>query len=124
MIMRRVVATLVVGMTALVRATEVLTRSTLPGSALGALEDGGGCGNLRPVIGVLTQPQRTPLGVEVEYVAASYVKFLEAAGARVVPLRYSASEEELRRVFDSINGVLFPGGAADLEPGHVFFDVG
>jgi hypothetical protein len=38
----------------------------------------------RPVIGILTQPD--PFGVE--YIAASYVKFAEAAGARVVPLRY------------------------------------
>jgi gamma-glutamyl hydrolase len=72
----------------------------------------------RPVIGVLTQPDRE-LG---EYVAGSYVKYLEGAGARVVALRYGADAGELRRLFDGVHGLLLPGGAADLAPGHPFFD--
>ncbi|GBG30438.1 Gamma-glutamyl hydrolase [Hondaea fermentalgiana] len=44
------------------------------------------------------------------------------AGARVVAVRYTSSDEELKRVFDSINGLFFPGGAANLSPGHPYFD--
>ena len=41
--------------------------------------------NSRPVIGILTQPDLNGQ----EYIAASYVKYAEAAGARVIPLRYT-----------------------------------
>uniref|UniRef100_A0A8C4VGB6 folate gamma-glutamyl hydrolase n=1 Tax=Gopherus evgoodei TaxID=1825980 RepID=A0A8C4VGB6_9SAUR len=46
------------------------------------------------------------------YIAASYVKFVESAGARVVPIRLYRSEKEYDKLFQSINGVLFPGGGA------------
>ncbi|KFQ20983.1 Gamma-glutamyl hydrolase, partial [Merops nubicus] len=49
------------------------------------------------------------------YIAASYVKFLESAGARVVPIRLNLSDEEYDKIFHSINGVLFPGGGVDLK---------
>ena len=83
-------------------------------------------GNDRPIVGVLSQP----LGVEAEgaasggannnttrqtYIAASYIKFLEAAGARVVPIHYDASETELTELMGQINGLLFPGGGSDLK---------
>ncbi|XP_021573766.1 gamma-glutamyl hydrolase [Carlito syrichta] len=48
------------------------------------------------------------------YIAASYVKYLESAGARVVPVRLDLSEEEYKILFKSINGILFPGGSVDL----------
>jgi hypothetical protein len=32
------------------------------------------------------------------------VKYLESAGARVVPVQHDAPEKELRRIFESING--------------------
>uniref|UniRef100_A0A672HAA1 folate gamma-glutamyl hydrolase n=1 Tax=Salarias fasciatus TaxID=181472 RepID=A0A672HAA1_SALFA len=48
------------------------------------------------------------------YIAASYVKFLEAAGARVAPVRINLSPEEYKTLFSSINGILFPGGAASI----------
>lgn len=66
----------------------------------------------RPVVGILTQPN----GFGGEYIAASYVKFAEASGARVVPIRYWWSEKELQTVFAGINGVLLPGGGASLDP--------
>jgi gamma-glutamyl hydrolase len=68
--------------------------------------------NLRPVVGILTQPRDDGR----EYIAASYVKYAEAAGARVMPLRYWWSEKELKKAFKSINGLLFPGGGASLDP--------
>jgi len=75
--------------------------------------------NTRPIIGILTQPDASEGG---EYIAASYLKFVESAGARAVPVRFKADEAELRRTFNAINGLLLPGGAADLEPGHKYFD--
>mmetsp|Transcript_19062 Transcript_19062/g.37415 ORF Transcript_19062/g.37415 Transcript_19062/m.37415 type:complete len:344 (-) Transcript_19062:1794-2825(-) len=75
--------------------------------------------NDRPIIGVLSQPNDDGPG---EYVAASYVKNLEMAGARVVPVRYTSSEKELRRIFESVNGLFFPGGSAYLSHGHPYFD--
>lgn len=41
--------------------------------------------------------------------AAAYVKWIEAAGGRAVPIRFYVSDGELRRLFDSVNGVIFPG---------------
>uniref|UniRef100_A0A3Q3XF98 folate gamma-glutamyl hydrolase n=1 Tax=Mola mola TaxID=94237 RepID=A0A3Q3XF98_MOLML len=40
------------------------------------------------------------------YIAASYVKYLEGAGARVVPIRY---------LLDQINQLLLPGGDVDIQ---------
>lgn len=48
------------------------------------------------------------------YVAAGFVKWIEAAGARAVPIRYYTSEAELHRLFKSVNGIIFPGGLTDL----------
>ncbi len=42
------------------------------------------------------------------YVAAGFVKWIEAAGARAVPIRFYASDDELARLFKSINGLIFP----------------
>lgn len=49
--------------------------------------------NNTPIIGILTQPYsgETPSGVSrdgLTYIAASYVKFVESGGARVVPILY------------------------------------
>ncbi|XP_049861516.1 gamma-glutamyl hydrolase B-like [Schistocerca gregaria] len=47
------------------------------------------------------------------YIAASYVKFVEGGGARVVPIRISQTRDYYRAVMRQINGVLLPGGGAD-----------
>ncbi|CAK8992344.1 Gamma-glutamyl hydrolase A (Conjugase A) (GH A) (Gamma-Glu-X carboxypeptidase A), partial [Durusdinium trenchii] len=73
--------------------------------------------NDRPIIGVLTQP-----ALGREYVAGSYVKYLEAAGARVVALRYRWSKEELVDMAKSLNGLLLPGGNAELSKGAPYYD--
>ena len=65
-------------------------------------------GNQKPLIGILTQPCHYCPGKS--YVAAGYVKLIEMAGGRAVPVRFYASDEELRRLFKSINGLIFPGG--------------
>ena len=38
------------------------------------------------------------------------MKYLESSGARVVPITTGLSDEEVVNIFNSINGVLFPGG--------------
>ena len=62
-----------------------------------------------PVIGILAQPStRTPFK---QYVAASYVKWVEMAGGVAVPLSYSASNDTTRHLLDQLDGVLLPGGS-------------
>lgn len=51
---------------------------------------------------------------EYGYIAASYVKYLEMAGGRVVPIPYDADQATLDKLFDGLNGLFFPGGGADL----------
>lgn len=97
-------------------------------AGLAALAQAGAAGNDRPVIGILTQPlnvEYTGLDFGVgaantTYIAASYVKFAESAGSRVVPLHFDSSDAELTETFKHINGIIFPGGGADIanEPGN------
>nr|XP_046195001.1 gamma-glutamyl hydrolase-like isoform X1 [Oncorhynchus gorbuscha] len=49
------------------------------------------------------------------YIAASYIKYLESAGARVVPIRINRTDEEYEKIFNSINRLLLPGGGVDLQ---------
>lgn len=74
--------------------------------------------NNRPVIAVLSQrmsPSLLPPGTTGDsYIAASYVKYLESAGARVVPVIRTMSKEDVEEIFNSVNGVLFPGGGATM----------
>lgn len=68
-----------------------------------------------PIIGVFTQPSTSSnenCGGDCLYLAASYVKQMESAGARVVPVNYYAEKEELDHLFDSLSGFLFVGGGA------------
>ena len=76
----------------------------------------------RPLIGILSQPKYWK-GMEEAaggYIAASYVKYVEAAGARAVPIRFDAAvnnETGLARLLASLNGVMLPGGDSDISPG-------
>ncbi|KAF9672716.1 hypothetical protein SADUNF_Sadunf11G0073400 [Salix dunnii] len=56
--------------------------------------------NYRPVIGILSHPGdgvsgRLNNATNASYIAASYVKFVESAGARVIPLIYNEPREIL-----------------------------
>jgi gamma-glutamyl hydrolase len=64
--------------------------------------------NNKPLIGIFTQPCHDCPGKS--YVAAGYVKWIEASGGRAVPIRFYASDDELHRLFKSINGLVFAGG--------------
>ena len=72
--------------------------------------------NNKPIIGVLFQKLPSPIsGVNgTSYLSAAYVKYLESAGARVVPIPIDITKDELKKLFSYINGVIFPGGDADL----------
>ncbi|XP_008395039.1 gamma-glutamyl hydrolase-like [Poecilia reticulata] len=60
--------------------------------------------NDEPIIGVLAQEVYPPKPNQTSYIAASYVKFVEAAGARVVPVMINKTLEEYKTLFSSING--------------------
>ncbi|XP_048364285.1 gamma-glutamyl hydrolase [Sphaerodactylus townsendi] len=74
-------------------------------------------GNDRPILGILAQETDFESFQKFgsSYIAASYVKFIESAGARVVPIRLNRSDEEYNKIFYSINGILYPGGGVDLK---------
>eukprot|EP00566_Odontella_aurita_P000816 CAMPEP_0113549456 /NCGR_PEP_ID=MMETSP0015_2-20120614/13442_1 /TAXON_ID=2838 /ORGANISM="Odontella" /LENGTH=377 /DNA_ID=CAMNT_0000450165 /DNA_START=496 /DNA_END=1629 /DNA_ORIENTATION=- /assembly_acc=CAM_ASM_000160 len=67
----------------------------------------------RPVVGVLTEPnsRRTE-----HYIAASYVKWLEAAGARSVAIPWEATDAHVEDIFKQVNGILLPGGSDSRLP--------
>ncbi|OQR97178.1 gamma-glutamyl hydrolase [Thraustotheca clavata] len=68
-----------------------------------------------PIIGVFSQPIHHGNYVNHEYIAASYIKWIESAGGRAVRIPFTASKEELHRLISSVNGLLFPGGAATVN---------
>lgn len=70
--------------------------------------------NDRPIIGVVAQEVYSPKPNQTAYIAASYVKYLESAGARVVPVMINQTEEEYKALFNSINGILYPGGGVSI----------
>ena len=82
--------------------------------------------NFRPIIGVVSEPvvpenQQVSGKKPTSYIAASYVKYLEMAGARVVPIVYDQPADQIQKLLEGINGVLFPGGGASLQPDSPFF---
>ena len=69
-----------------------------------------------PIVGIFAQPNSDdiePCNGDCQYIAASYVKYIEGAGARVVPINYHSSKEELDLLLDSLNGFFLPGGGAN-----------
>jgi gamma-glutamyl hydrolase len=67
--------------------------------------------NDRPIIGIVSEKVNNE---SKSYIAASYVKFIESAGGRVVPVLSNTSQEDLKTLFNSINGILFPGGGVSV----------
>ncbi|OIT27640.1 peroxisome biogenesis protein 1, partial [Nicotiana attenuata] len=71
--------------------------------------------NYRPVIGIVSHPGdgasgRLNNGTDVSYIAASYVKFAEMAGARVIPLIYTEPPE----ILNQVNNLFFPSFSSAL----------
>ncbi|XP_019743418.1 gamma-glutamyl hydrolase [Hippocampus comes] len=73
--------------------------------------------NDRPVIGILTQivSDEAMKQYGSTYIPASYVKYIESAGSRVMPIKLTLSTAEYENIFSRINGLLLIGGATDLE---------
>ncbi|KAK4290202.1 hypothetical protein Pmani_036883 [Petrolisthes manimaculis] len=76
--------------------------------------------NLKPVIGILTQEISRRMNEATgsnytSYLAASYVKFMESSGARVVPIMINQDDDYYRGIFNAVSGVVFPGGAAPFR---------
>ncbi|CAI5480455.1 unnamed protein product [Closterium sp. Yama58-4] len=81
----------------------------------------------QPLIGVLSQPGIADSGViarvfnateenhfaNLSYIAASYVKFVEAGGARVVPIIYNEPRRQIIKKLRLVNGLVLPGGDAN-----------
>ena len=75
--------------------------------------------NKQPVIGILSQTYDFDTSGDprfdnhTSYIMASYVKFLEAAGARVVPILWNEPEESILKKVSKLDGIHFPGGNGD-----------
>jgi gamma-glutamyl hydrolase len=75
----------------------------------------------RPVIGVVAQPTPSTLtSYGASFFPASYVKYIESAGARAIPLRYDSPRAELDRDLKRVNGVWFPGGSSHISGTSAF----
>lgn len=70
--------------------------------------------NLAPVIGILAIPSEYTEydPSEWNYLAASYPKYIEAAGARVVPVQWDLPHDNLTQILHSLNGFLITGGSS------------
>ena len=88
--------------------------------------------NDRPIIGILSQKYYGNYGrykYTHSYIAASYVKWIESAGGRVVPILLDQDKNYYRDLMGSINGVLFPGGGQNLSDsgytrtGKIIYDI-
>lgn len=55
-----------------------------------------------------------------QFLASSYVKFLESAGAQVVPIFNNLTTDDYTEMFNSLNGVLYPGGEVNLHDSGYF----
>ena len=75
--------------------------------------------NYRPIVGILAQEMSHSLEPwfpnSTSYIGAAYVKYIEQAGARVVPVLINQPEEYYEIIFNSTNGLLIPGGAVSLD---------
>ncbi|XP_074649016.1 gamma-glutamyl hydrolase-like isoform X3 [Tubulanus polymorphus] len=84
--------------------------------------------NLRPIIGVAAQEtDKSNWKHGDSYIPASYVKYLQMAGANVVPIKINQPMEYYEKLFSYLNGILYPGGAVDIvnsgyaRIGQIFF---
>mmetsp|Transcript_24672 Transcript_24672/g.67126 ORF Transcript_24672/g.67126 Transcript_24672/m.67126 type:complete len:369 (+) Transcript_24672:41-1147(+) len=93
----------------LVMAARLLT---LPSTAAAPVPDVDPA-RVRPIIAAFTQNDERHPANTTEVLAASYVKWVEAAGGRVIPIRRGDSEARVRAVMARSDGLLFPGGGGD-----------
>lgn len=73
-----------------------------------------------PVIGIVTLPTsrffKKKYGEEyIAMIATSYKKWVESTGARAVAIPHFASISEIKKIVNQVNGILLPGGNAELK---------
>ncbi|KAH8365445.1 hypothetical protein KR093_000873 [Drosophila rubida] len=86
-------------------------------------------GSISPIIGVLAQelyPDSLSATTynSTSYIAASYVKFVEGAGGRVVPIWIGRNQSYYEKLLKNLNGVLLPGGATFFNETNGYGDAG
>jgi hypothetical protein len=71
--------------------------------------------NEAPIIGILTQGT-TDMAYYDNHtmIAASYIRYIESSGGRVVAIPYNLDNSEFERIYQNINGLLIPGGRMKL----------
>lgn len=77
--------------------------------------------NSRPIIGIVSLANSDHPDETGSIIPASYVKWLEQAGARVAVIPFNAPPAETDRLFKGLNGLLFTGGGLSLEYDTVYF---
>ncbi|EDO28966.1 predicted protein, partial [Nematostella vectensis] len=84
---------------------------------IGSLADESSIRTNQPIIGILAQEATGKISKEVsgQYIEGSYVQMVESAGARVVPILINQSPHQILKIFNSINGLLLPGGHVKLQ---------
>jgi len=81
----------------------------------------------QPLIGILTFPASlesegsVPEGNYTSFIDASYVKWVEGAGGRVVPVPYDTEPANLGETLSNLNGLIFTGGPAMPEADETYF---
>ncbi|XP_052893484.1 gamma-glutamyl hydrolase-like isoform X1 [Anopheles moucheti] len=86
--------------------------------------------NDEPVIGILSQELSYSMTQNYgdegydSYIAASYVKFVEGAGARVVPIWINQPLDYYENIMSNLNGVLLPGGATWFNQSNGYSEAG
>ncbi|XP_071943791.1 LOW QUALITY PROTEIN: gamma-glutamyl hydrolase-like [Antedon mediterranea] len=89
--------------------------------------------NYRPIIGIVAETITNHTIISKygsSYVAASYVKFAECAGARVVLVKNNEKQDYYVKLFNSLNGLILPGGDVNNllqspygKTAKIFFDL-
>lgn len=77
--------------------------------------------NPRPIVGIVSLANSDEPGETGSIIPASYVKWLEQAGARVAVIPFNAPPAETDRLFKGLNGLLFTGGGLSLEYDTVYW---
>jgi gamma-glutamyl hydrolase len=71
----------------------------------------------KPVIGIVSTPsdfRNLYDPQEYSYIKGSYAEYIESAGGIPIAIHWDLPERDLIKVLDSVNGILFTGGDADM----------
>jgi len=79
--------------------------------------------NLRPIIGILSEPHYDGPGVHPtrSQIPYDYIYWLSQAGGRVSPVRFDLPDDDLMSLLQQVNGILFTGGENTLLPETKYF---